>query len=48
MMTKETNELGKKFVPMPLCPPQFPQGLTLFRTLPFLVRGRLECYFIQR
>jgi hypothetical protein len=43
IMTRETEVLGEKFVPLPLCPPQLTDGLTRFHTLSFPVRGYLEC-----
>jgi hypothetical protein len=27
-LTGKTEELGEKYVPVPLCPPQIPHGLT--------------------
>jgi len=45
VMTRETKILGEKFVPLPLCPPQFPHGLTWFHTLSFPVRSYLEWSF---
>jgi hypothetical protein len=36
----ETEELGEKSVPVPLCPPQTPHGLTRARTLASAVRDR--------
>jgi hypothetical protein len=36
----KTEELGEKPVPMPLCPPQIPHGLTRSRTRASAVRGR--------
>jgi hypothetical protein len=36
----KTEELGKKPVPVPLCPPQIPHGLTRTRTRASAVRGR--------
>jgi hypothetical protein len=35
-----TEVLGGKPVPVPLCPPQIPHGLTRYRTRAFAVRGR--------
>jgi hypothetical protein len=35
----KTEELGEKSVPVPLCPPQIPHGLTRARTLASVVRG---------
>jgi hypothetical protein len=37
----KTEELGKKPVPVPLCPPQIPRGFTRARTRASAVRGRL-------
>jgi hypothetical protein len=31
---RKTEELGEKSVPVPLCPPQIPSGLTQARTRP--------------
>jgi hypothetical protein len=36
----KTEELGEKPVPVPLCPPQIPHGLTRERTRTSAVRGR--------
>jgi hypothetical protein len=36
----KTEELGEKPVPVPLCPPQIPYGLTRARTRASAVRGR--------
>jgi hypothetical protein len=36
----KTEELGEKPVPVPLCPPQIPHGLTRPRTRSSAVRGR--------
>jgi hypothetical protein len=36
----KTEELGEKPVPVPLCPPQIPHGLTWARTRASAVRGR--------
>jgi hypothetical protein len=36
----KTEELGGKPVPVPLCPPQIPHGLTQARTRASVVRGR--------
>jgi hypothetical protein len=36
----KTEVLGEKPVPVPLCPPQFPHGLTRHRTRASAVRGR--------
>jgi hypothetical protein len=36
----KTEELWEKPVPVPLCPPQIPHGLTGARTRVFVVRGR--------
>jgi hypothetical protein len=36
----KTEELGEKPVPVPLCPPQIPHGLTRDRTRASAVRGR--------
>jgi hypothetical protein len=36
----KTEELGEKPVPMPLCSPQIPHGLTRVRTRASAVRGR--------
>jgi hypothetical protein len=36
----KTEELGEKPVPVPLCPPQIPRGLTQVRTRTSAVRGR--------
>jgi hypothetical protein len=36
----KTEELGEKPVPVPLCPPQIPHGLTRARTRDSAVRGR--------
>jgi hypothetical protein len=36
----KTEELGEKPVPVPLCPPQIPHGLTRERTRASAVRGR--------
>jgi len=38
----KTEELGEKPVPVPLCPPQIPHGLTRERTQSSAVRGRPE------
>jgi hypothetical protein len=40
ILTGETEELGEKPVPVPLCPPQIPHGLTRARTRASAVRGR--------
>jgi hypothetical protein len=37
---RETEVLGEKPVPVPLCPPQIPHGLPLARTLASTVRSR--------
>jgi hypothetical protein len=37
---EKTEELGEKPVPVPLCPPQTPHGLTRARTRVSAVRGR--------
>jgi hypothetical protein len=37
---QKTEELGEKPVPLPLCPPQIPHGLTRARTRDSAVRGR--------
>jgi hypothetical protein len=37
----KTEEPGEKPVPVPLCPPQMPHGLTQARTRASAVRGRL-------
>jgi hypothetical protein len=37
---EKTEELGEKPVPVPLCPPQIPHGLTWERTRASAVRGR--------
>jgi hypothetical protein len=39
ILTGETEELGEKPVPVPLCPPQIPHGLTRARTRASAVRG---------
>jgi hypothetical protein len=36
----KTEELGEKPVPVPLCPPQIPHGLTRLRTQASAVGGR--------
>jgi hypothetical protein len=36
----KAEELGEKPVTVPLCPPQFPHGLTRVRTRDSAVRGR--------
>jgi hypothetical protein len=36
----KTKELGDKPVPVPLCPPQIPDGLSSAQTLDSAVRGR--------
>jgi hypothetical protein len=41
ILTGKIEELGEKHVPVPLCPPQTPHGLTRAPTLAFAVRGRL-------
>jgi hypothetical protein len=40
ILTGETEELGEKPVPVRLCPPQIPHGLTRARTRASVVRGR--------
>jgi len=40
ILTGETEELGEKPVPVPLCPPQIPYGLTRAWTRVFAVTGR--------
>jgi hypothetical protein len=40
MLRGKTEELGEKPVPVPLCPPQIPHGLTRARTRDSAVRGR--------
>jgi hypothetical protein len=40
ILTGETEELGEKPVPVSLCPPQIPHGLTRARTRDSTVRGR--------
>jgi hypothetical protein len=44
---RETEVLGERPVPVPLCPPKNPHGLTRVRTRAFAVRGwrRFEGYF---
>jgi hypothetical protein len=45
----KTEELGEKPVPVPLCPPQIPYGLTRARTLASAVRGwRLTTWAMAR
>jgi hypothetical protein len=45
----KTVELGQKPVPVPLCPPQIPHGLTRTRTLVSAVRGqRLTTWTMAR
>jgi hypothetical protein len=39
-LTGKTEVLGEKPVPMPLCPPQIPHGLTLDRIGASAVGGR--------
>jgi hypothetical protein len=39
-LTGETEELGEKPVPVPLCPPQIPHGLNRDRTRASAVGGR--------
>jgi hypothetical protein len=36
ILTEETKELGEEPVPLPLCPPQIPHGLTRA----YAVKGR--------
>ena len=38
-LTGKTEVLGEKLVPVPLCPPQIPHGLTWNRTRASAVRG---------
>jgi hypothetical protein len=38
--TGETEELGEKTVPVPLCPPQIPHGLSLARAPASVVGGK--------
>jgi hypothetical protein len=40
ILAGETEELGEKPVPVPLCPPQIPHGLTWARTRASAVRSR--------
>jgi hypothetical protein len=40
ILTGETEELGEKPVPVTLCPPQIPHGLTQAQTWASAVRGR--------
>jgi hypothetical protein len=39
-LQEKTEVLGEKPVPVPLCPPQIPHGLTRDRTLASAVGGR--------
>jgi hypothetical protein len=39
VLTGEMKELGEKPVPVPLCPPQTPHGLTQVQTRASMVRG---------
>ena len=39
-LTRETEVLGEKPVPVPLCPPQIPHGPTRDRTLASAAGGR--------
>jgi hypothetical protein len=39
ILTGEIEELVQKPVPVPLCPPQIPHGLTRVQTQTFAVRG---------
>jgi len=48
VMTRETEVLGRKFVSLPLCPLQFPHGLTWLHTV---LSGEMlpgMFFFIQR
>jgi hypothetical protein len=36
----KTEELGEKPVPVPLCPPQIPHGMTQMQAWPSMVRGQ--------
>jgi hypothetical protein len=46
---RKTEELGEKPVPVPLCPPQIPHGLTQVRTRASAVRGwRLTTWAMAR
>jgi hypothetical protein len=40
ILTGESEKLGEKPVPVPLCPPQIPHGLTRARTRDSAVRTR--------
>jgi hypothetical protein len=39
-LTGENGQLGEKPVPVPICPPQTPHGLTRYRNRASAVEGR--------